>query len=79
MLQLEKDCYKLVYDSLVGWVVHTPAGNSVHFSKDGGLCGGMPYIKLIAHLSSNLNCDPKNGVAFVETVSKNYEASPSNI
>ena len=42
--QLEKDGYKLAYDTESGWDVCMPAGNTICFKKDAGICAGMSYI-----------------------------------
>eukprot|EP00804_Cyclotella_cryptica_P009344 CCRYP_009005-RD/>CCRYP_009005-RD protein AED:0.36 eAED:0.36 QI:20/0.12/0.11/1/0/0/9/0/1019 len=69
--QLEKDGYELEYSTASGWLVHTPAGNTIHFSMDIGMCGGMPFIDLAADPTTYLS--RRDGVAMIQTVRKNFE------
>eukprot|EP00804_Cyclotella_cryptica_P011815 CCRYP_021222-RA/>CCRYP_021222-RA protein AED:0.36 eAED:-0.92 QI:0/-1/0/1/-1/1/1/0/432 len=69
--QLANDGYELEYSTASGWLVHTPAGNTIHFLMDEGMCGGMPFIDLVAHPGTYLS--RRDGVAMIQTVRKNFE------
>ena len=75
--QLEKDGYQLEYNTTTGWLVHTPAGNTIRFEMDKGMCGGMPFIDLTADPTTYLSRVNRNiadhGVAMVQTVKQNFE------
>lgn len=74
---MEKDGYQLEYNTTTGWLVHTPAGNTIHFTMDDGMCGGMPYIDLTTdpatYLTRRDGSVGGHGVAMVQTVKENFK------
>ena len=62
--QLEKDGFEIDYNTKRDWVVKTPAGKTIVFKRDTGLCEGMPYIDMREH---------QDAFAMVQTVRKNFE------
>ena len=60
-----EDCgYVVDYNTARDWVVTTPQGQEIVFSRDTGLCHRMPYIDMRAH---------SDAVLMVQTVRKNFE------
>jgi hypothetical protein len=69
------------------WFVHTPDRYTIHFSVEGGLCHGMPFVNMLSppddHITPTDNTlfglpvefghNNMDGVAMVETVRKNFE------
>ena len=62
--QLEKDGFRIKYDTHGDWEVYSPDGVLIVFDRDTGLCEGMPFTDLRKH---------KGGFALIETVRKNFE------
>ena len=63
--QLERDGYKVHYDTDGDWVVTSPKGGKVVFTRDTGLCDGMPYIDVRDHATE--------AFAMIQTVRDNFE------
>ena len=43
---LERDGFRVSYDTNTCWLVHCPDGMILKFKKDTGVCEGFPYIDL---------------------------------
>ena len=43
---LEKNGFRVSYDTNAEWVVHYPEGQEIIFKRDTGICDIMPYIDL---------------------------------
>ena len=62
--KLEKDGYRITYDTLTEWQVHCSSGKTITFTLDTDTCEGMSYV--------NLN-ESEAAMAMVQTVRYNYE------
>ena len=61
---LEKTGYRVTYDTLGDWEVHSATGETTTFQRDVGMCERMPYVDL--HSS-------QTAVVLIQTVHNNYE------
>ena len=59
---LEASGYVISTHTQGEWRVFPPAGHTIPFKRDTGLCAGMPYIDLCKH---------KQGLVMIETICKN--------
>ena len=64
--QLEKDGFKISYETGGDWVVRTPNGKSLKFKRDTGMCYGFPYLDL-------RETHDLEGLACVQTMRENME------
>ena len=64
--QLEKDGFKISYETGGDWVVRTPNGKSLKFKRDTGMCYGFPYLDL-------RKTHDLEGLACVQTMRENFE------
>lgn len=71
-LEFKADWYLIHYTVHGGWDIKTPAGNFIHFTKDSGMCAGMPFIDLLADPSVYMTNGTTDGISMVQTVQANY-------
>ena len=61
---LEKNGFRVSYDTNAEWVIHSPEGKEIIFKRDTGVCDMMPYIDLREN---------HEGLMMVQTIRQNYE------